>query len=73
MESDLELQTMRKVAWRLVPLVGFAYLINVLDRFNIAFAALTMNKALACRPPPTASAPARSFGAMCCSRCRPTP
>ena len=46
MASDLELQTMRKVAWRLVPLVGFAYLINVLDRFNIAFAALTMNKAL---------------------------
>ena len=46
MASNLELQTMRKVAWRLVPLVSFAYLINVLDRFNISFAALTMNKAL---------------------------
>lgn len=46
MASDLELQTMRKVAWRLVPLVSLAYLINVLDRFNISFAALTMNKAL---------------------------
>jgi MFS family permease len=34
------------VAWRLVPLVSLAYLINVLDRFNISFAALTMNKAL---------------------------
>jgi ACS family tartrate transporter-like MFS transporter len=46
MAFDLEHQTMRKVAWRLVPLVSLAYLINVLDRFNISFAALTMNKAL---------------------------
>jgi ACS family tartrate transporter-like MFS transporter len=37
---------MRKVAWRLMPLFGLGYLINVLDRFNISFAALTMNKAL---------------------------
>ena len=36
MVSNLELQTMRKVAWRLVPLVSLAYLINVLDRFNRA-------------------------------------
>jgi ACS family tartrate transporter-like MFS transporter len=42
----LEHQVMRKVALRLVPLVSLAYLINVLDRFNISFAALTMNKAL---------------------------
>jgi ACS family tartrate transporter-like MFS transporter len=42
----LERQVMRKVAWRLVPLLSLAYLINVLDRFNISFAALTMNKAL---------------------------
>jgi MFS family permease len=46
MTSNLELQTMRKVAWRLVPMVSLAYLINVLDRFNISFAALTMNKTL---------------------------
>jgi ACS family tartrate transporter-like MFS transporter len=46
MTSNLELQTMRKVAWRLMPMVSLAYLINVLDRFNISFAALTMNKAL---------------------------
>jgi len=43
---SLEIQVMRKVAWRLVPLVSLGYLINVLDRFNISFAALTMNKAL---------------------------
>jgi ACS family tartrate transporter-like MFS transporter len=46
LERSLEHRVMRKVAWRLVPLVSLAYLINVLDRFNISFAALTMNKAL---------------------------
>src|SRR6202451_3464535 len=46
MASNLAVQTMRKVGWRLVPMVSLAYLINVLDRFNISFAALTMNKAL---------------------------
>jgi MFS transporter, ACS family, 4-hydroxyphenylacetate permease len=46
LELPMENRVMRKVAWRLVPLVSLAYLINVLDRFNISFAALTMNKAL---------------------------
>jgi MFS transporter, ACS family, tartrate transporter len=44
--TDRETAIMRKVAWRLVPFVSLAYLINILDRFNISFAALTMNKAL---------------------------
>ena len=46
MTTDRETAVMRKVAWHLVPFVSLAYLINVLDRFNISFAALTMNKAL---------------------------
>ena len=46
MNMDPEVQVMRKIAWHLVPFVSLAYLINVLDRFNISFAALTMNKAL---------------------------
>jgi ACS family tartrate transporter-like MFS transporter len=46
METSLETQVMRKVAWRLVPVLSLGYLINTLDRFNISFAALTMNKAL---------------------------
>lgn len=46
MASDLETRVMRRVAWRLMPILGFGYLINVLDRFNISFAALTMNKDL---------------------------
>ncbi len=46
MITDREAAVMRKVAWHLVPFLSLAYLINVLDRFNISFAALTMNKAL---------------------------
>lgn len=37
---------MRKVAWRLVPLLSLCFLLNILDRFNVAVAALTMNKTL---------------------------
>ena len=46
MTTGLEYQVMRKVAWRLLPLLSLCYTINVLDRFNVAVAALTMNKAL---------------------------
>ena len=46
MANDLETAVMRKVAWRLVPLLGLCYFINVMDRFNVAVAALTMNQAL---------------------------
>ena len=46
MANDLEAAVMRKVAWRLVPLLGLCYFINVMDRFNVAVAALTMNRAL---------------------------
>jgi MFS transporter, ACS family, tartrate transporter len=46
MATDLETAVMRKVAWRLIPLLSLCYTINVLDRFNVSVAALTMNKAL---------------------------
>jgi len=46
MATDFEASVMRKVAWRLVPLLSLCYCINILDRFNVAVAALTMNKAL---------------------------
>ena len=42
----LEAATMRKVAWHFLPMLGLCYCINVLDRFNVSIAALTMNKAL---------------------------
>ncbi|HYM16964.1 MAG TPA: MFS transporter [Micropepsaceae bacterium] len=35
-----------KCAWRLIPFMGVLYLINFLDRLNVGFAALTMNKDL---------------------------
>jgi ACS family tartrate transporter-like MFS transporter len=46
---DLELvqeRTLRKVQWRLLPLVVLLYLIAMIDRSNIGYAALDMNKAL---------------------------
>ena len=46
MTVELEAGAMRKVALRFLPLLGLCYTINVLDRFNVSIAALTMNKAL---------------------------
>ncbi len=44
--SNTESVVIRKVAWRLVPLLCVAYIINALDRYNVSIAALTMNKDL---------------------------
>ncbi len=41
---DLERRAFRKIAWRLVPILTVGYLLNYLDRNNIGFAALTMNR-----------------------------
>jgi MFS transporter, ACS family, tartrate transporter len=38
----LEAAVVRKIAWRIVPLLGVAYLIAYLDRSNIGIASLTM-------------------------------
>ena len=46
MPSEIERRTMRKVYWRLLPFCFALYLICYLDRANIGFAALTMNKDL---------------------------
>lgn len=42
----LEKETMRRVALRLIPLLMAGYFAAYLDRVNVGFAALTMNKAL---------------------------
>ena len=44
--SHVEAAIIRKVAWRLVPFLCVAYIINALDRYNVSIAALTMNKDL---------------------------
>src|ERR1700722_11506421 len=42
----IERRTIAKVSWRLLPLAALAYCIAYIDRSNISFAALTMNKDL---------------------------
>jgi ACS family tartrate transporter-like MFS transporter len=48
--NDLERATIRIVAWRLLPLVFLLYLLSLIDRVNLGFAALTMNKDLGLTP-----------------------
>jgi len=45
--SAIETRTIRKVRTRIIPLVFVLFVIAVLDRNNIGFTALTMNKELA--------------------------
>src|SRR5260370_6960846 len=42
-----EARTIRKLQMRIIPFVFVLYVISFLDRINISFAALTMNKELA--------------------------
>src|ERR1700678_936565 len=44
--TELERTTMRRVARRLLPLLILCYFVAYLDRVNVGFAALTMNRAL---------------------------
>lgn len=44
--SVVERTTMRKIAWRLLPVLMIGYFIAFIDRVNVGFAALQMNKAI---------------------------
>ncbi len=44
--SDFERRTMRKVMWRLIPILIVSYFSAFVDRTNVSFAGLTMNKDL---------------------------
>jgi len=46
MTSQVERSTARKVYWRLLPLAILTYFLCYLDRINVGFASLTMNKDL---------------------------
>ena len=48
--AALEATTMRRVSWRLMPLLLLAYLICYIDRVNVGFASLQMNKAVGIDP-----------------------
>jgi MFS transporter, ACS family, tartrate transporter len=47
---EFQRRTILKVSWRLLPLIVFSYLVAYIDRTNVAFAALTMNKDLGLSP-----------------------
>jgi len=49
-EDTLERQTMRKVTWRLVPFLMACYFFALLDRVNVGFAGLQMNRDLGLTP-----------------------
>ena len=42
--TDAERRAFTKAAWRLVPFLTVAYLLNYMDRTNVGFAALAMNR-----------------------------
>jgi MFS family permease len=46
----LEAATMRRVSWRLMPFLLTAYLLCYIDRVNVGFASLQMNKAVGIDP-----------------------
>jgi MFS transporter, ACS family, tartrate transporter len=48
--TDLEKTTIRKVAKRLLPFIFMLYVICLIDRVNLSFAALTMNRDLGLTP-----------------------
>jgi MFS transporter, ACS family, tartrate transporter len=49
-DKVLEAATMRRVSWRLMPFLVFSYLLCYIDRVNIGFASLQMNKAVGLDP-----------------------
>jgi MFS family permease len=49
-DKALEAATMRRVSWRLMPFLILAYLLCYIDRVNVGFASLQMNKAIGIDP-----------------------
>jgi ACS family tartrate transporter-like MFS transporter len=46
MQDSIEQRTLRKVSWRLLPLIVVIYFVAYMDRTNVSFASLSMNKDL---------------------------
>ncbi len=69
LHAERERLVFRRMAWRILPLLTLAYIVNFLDRTNVGFAALTMNARRRPQPRPS-SAPARAScsWATACSR-----
>ena len=69
--ETIEKRTMRKVYLRLLPFCFILYLICYLDRANIGFAALTMNKDLGLSSYVYGLGAGAFSGGISCWRCRP--
>lgn len=50
MVAALEARVVRKISWRILPFVMLLYFVSFLDRVNVGFAALSMNKAIGLTP-----------------------
>lgn len=46
MDTEIEKRTLHRISWRIVPFIMLLYFIAYIDRVNIGFAALTMNREL---------------------------
>ncbi|MGY3075315.1 hypothetical protein ACVWZZ_001686 [Bradyrhizobium sp. LM6.10] len=44
MASEIQTRVLRKITWRIVPFIMLLYFVAFIDRVNIGFASLTMNK-----------------------------
>ena len=72
-DTQIARATVSAVNRRLMPFLFLLYIFNFLDRSNVGFAALQMNRDLGLqRRARSASAPASSSSATRCSRCRAT-
>ena len=72
MESALERKTMRQIYLRLLPFCFILYFICYLDRVNIGFASLTMNRDLGLSSYVFGIGAVPSSGAISSWRCRAT-
>ena len=64
----IEAATIRKLRIRLLPFLFALYAVAFIDRINLGFAALTMNRELAITSQQFGFAAGISFGATSCSR-----
>jgi ACS family tartrate transporter-like MFS transporter len=68
--AALEKSTIRKVFWRIIPYCFVLYVISYIDRANIGYAALQMNKELALSAEAFGFAAGIFSLATSCSKCR---
>lgn len=50
MTTEIQTRVLRKITWRIVPFIMLLYFVAFIDRVNIGFASLTMNKDIGLSP-----------------------